>query len=57
MLPFFVRFQVTLLCAMIVTLITSILDTFMFRLNMFCQIIIINQSLIFILFFTRIGTF
>ena len=37
MFSLYMSCQMTLLCSLIVTLITSIFDTFMYRLNMFCQ--------------------
>ena len=38
--------QMTLLCSLIVTLVTSILDTFMYRLNMSCQTTLMRKLLI-----------
>ena len=38
--------QITLLCSLIVTLITSIPDTFMHRLNMSCQTTLLCKLLV-----------
>ena len=43
--------QITLLCSLIVTLVTSILDTFMLRLNMSCQDTLLCSLIITLIFF------